>query len=57
MKIRIAVLAAMIIANAVACSQTPTSVDPGHRTPAHSVHDGDVTDTTTNRSGVLGSGH
>jgi hypothetical protein len=58
MKIRFAILAALVLASAVACTQSPTSSDSHRRTPAPSVHTGEITDTTTNRSGgTIGSGH
>jgi len=57
MKIRIAVLAAMILGNVAACSQSPTSVDTTRRTPVPSVRDGDVTDTTSRGGGLVGSNH
>ncbi|HEX6748894.1 MAG TPA: hypothetical protein VF092_16465 [Longimicrobium sp.] len=57
MKIRIAVLAAMILANVAACAQSPTAVDPSRRSPVPSVREGDVTDTTSRGGGLLGSNH
>ena len=57
MKIRIAVLAATILASVVACSQSPTAVDTTRRNPMPSVRDADVTDTTGRGGGLATSGH
>ncbi|HSU17837.1 hypothetical protein [Longimicrobium sp.] len=57
MKIRFAVLFALVLASAVACSQSPTSVDSSRRTPATTARDGDATDTTSRSGGTIGSGH
>jgi hypothetical protein len=57
MKIRFAVLSALVLASVVACSQSPTSPDSTRRAPSTAVRDGDVTDTTTRSGGVSTSGH
>jgi hypothetical protein len=58
MKIRFAILAALVLASAVACTQSPTSLDSHRRTPAPGLHTGETIDTTTARNGgAVGSGH
>ena len=61
MKIRFAVLAAMVVAtlSAVACTQSPTASD--RRAPSHASFDGTTTststDTTSRGGGTSTSGH
>jgi hypothetical protein len=56
MKIRFAVLAAMVLASAIACTQSPTASD--RHTPTSISRDGTTTSDTTNRTGgVAGTGH
>ena len=56
MKIRFAVLAALVVASAVACAKSPTASAPSRRDTAPSTYNADGTDTTT-RTGTLGTGH
>ena len=58
MKIRFAILAALVLASAAACTQSPTSSDSHRRTPTPDLHTSETTDTTTARNGgAVGSGH
>jgi type IV pilus biogenesis protein CpaD/CtpE len=56
MKIRFAVLAALVAASAVACAQSPTATKPARRDTTPSTYNADGSDTTS-RSGTLGTGH
>jgi len=56
MKIRFAVLAALVVASAVGCAKSPTASAPTRRDTTPSTYNADGSDTTS-RSGVLGSGH
>jgi hypothetical protein len=56
MKIRFAVLAAMVLASVVACAQSPTATTPIHRDIAPASYNADGSDTT-GRTGTLGTGH
>jgi hypothetical protein len=56
MKIRFAVLAAMVLASVIACTQSPTASD--RRSPSTISRDGTSTTDTTNRTGgIAGTGH
>jgi hypothetical protein len=56
MKIRFAVLAAMILASASACIQSPTATDHS-RGSAPVLRADETADTTTRNGGTFGTGH
>jgi hypothetical protein len=57
MKIRFAVLSALIVASVVACAQSPTATPPARRDIGPSSINADGTDSVSRTGGVSGTGH
>lgn len=57
MKIRFAVLAALVAASAVACAQSPTATTPARHDIAPASYNADGTDTTSRNGGTFGTNH